>query len=121
LIESAASAGNGDARALGEAVAKTMVPRIDYKSDRKQTRHAVFDCAIRGEFFVGEDYLFCRRVREAGETIWLYLPAQLGHVSGANVFRCALSRGFGFQFDSLDACKKFLALAETLALRLAGP
>lgn len=59
-------------------------PEVAYKSDAPRDRgrqmYALFDCAIRDDRYLSEDYLFSRRWTDLGGTVWLYLPAELGHV-----------------------------------------
>jgi hypothetical protein len=42
--------------------------------------HAFFDCAIVDGRYLSEDFLFSRRWQNLGGTVWLFLPAELGHV-----------------------------------------
>jgi hypothetical protein len=60
------------------------MPEILYYSDSQQNRgeaiHAFFDCAIVDGRYLSEDYLFSRRWQNLGGTVWLFLPAELGHV-----------------------------------------
>lgn len=41
---------------------------------------AVFDFAVKDGKFVGEDYLFCDRVREAGGSVWVDVDISLPHI-----------------------------------------
>lgn len=41
---------------------------------------SVFDFAIKDGKFVGEDYLFCDRVREAGGSVWVDVDISLPHI-----------------------------------------
>lgn len=65
-------------------------PESLYYSDQGQTRgeaiHALFDCAIVEGRYLSEDYLFSRRWQNLGGTVWLFLPAKLGHV-GSYTYR----------------------------------
>jgi hypothetical protein len=60
------------------------MPEILYYSDAQQNRgeamHAFFDCAIVDGRYLSEDFLFSRRWQNLGGTVWLFLPAELGHV-----------------------------------------
>ena len=42
--------------------------------------HALFDTGIVDNIYQSEDWMFSHRVRQMGETVWLYLPAKLGHI-----------------------------------------
>ena len=49
------------------------------------TVSALFDTALRGGRYVGEDYLFCERWRAIGGRCWLHTGLRLGHV-GSHVY-----------------------------------
>lgn len=72
-------------------------PECLYYSDQGQNRgeaiHALFDCAIVEGRYLSEDYLFSRRWQNLGGTVWLFLPAVLGHV-GSYTYRGDLSKTF---------------------------
>ncbi len=50
----------------------------DHRSDRDL--HAVFDLQLTPEGYMGEDFLFCDRAREAGFTVWIDPSIKLGHM-----------------------------------------
>lgn len=83
----AASNTEPDARDWGEAVRVQTRLAADYRDHQTgEPQSAVFDCILCEAGYFGEDFVFCERVREIGETVWLYTPAKLGHV-GMHVFR----------------------------------
>ena len=115
LVSSATLGKQRAAKAWAETVRRLLPPDIAYtRAGRPQ--HAVFDTAIRAGRFVGEDFLFCERVREIGETVWLYAPARTGHVGGMCVFRKVLGTGFNVRFPSMESFQKKAAV-ETPAVR----
>jgi len=50
----------------------------DNKTER--TLSAIFDFAVKDNSYVGEDYLFCDRAREAGFQVWVDPTIKLGHM-----------------------------------------
>ena len=50
----------------------------DAKTDRNLS--AIFDFAVKDNSYVGEDYLFCDRAREAGFQVWVDPTIKLGHM-----------------------------------------
>lgn len=72
-------------------------PEAMYQSDapgnRGEPMWALFDCAIVDGRYLSEDYLFSRRWQRMGGTVWLYLPAKLGHI-GSHTFQGDLSSVF---------------------------
>jgi hypothetical protein len=59
-------------------------PEWLYYSDAQQNRgeamHAVWAVEIVDGRLLSEDFLFSRRWQQLGGTVWLFLPAELGHV-----------------------------------------
>lgn len=56
-------------------------PQWQYENkDGNGTVAAVFDFAVKDGKFVGEDYLFCDRVREAGGSVWVDVDISLPHI-----------------------------------------
>jgi hypothetical protein len=45
-----------------------------------KTLHSFFDFKSTPEGYIGEDYLFCDRAREAGFTVWVDPTIKLGHM-----------------------------------------
>lgn len=56
-------------------------PERDYYEQR-QDKHlnAVFDFEVTAEGYIGEDFLFCDRAREAGYEVWVDPTITLGHM-----------------------------------------
>jgi hypothetical protein len=56
-------------------------PEWDYYEHR-QDKHlnAVFDFKVTDEGYIGEDFLFCDRAREAGYEVWVDPTITLGHM-----------------------------------------
>ncbi len=52
----------------------------DASANRGEAMHAVWDCAIVDGRYLSEDFLFSRRWQRLGGTVWLFLPARLGHI-----------------------------------------
>jgi len=50
----------------------------DNRTDR--TLNAVFDFKVTEEGYMGEDFLFCDRAREAGYEVWIDPTIKLGHM-----------------------------------------
>tara|TARA_R110002126_G_scaffold103788_2_gene236951 strand:+ start:9545 stop:10282 length:738 start_codon:yes stop_codon:yes gene_type:complete len=65
-------------------VFETMVekhPEWSYFDERTgRTLNAMFDFEVREEGYMGEDYLFCERVRELGFEVWIDPTIKLGHM-----------------------------------------
>jgi hypothetical protein len=56
-------------------------PEWQYENkDGNSTVAAVFDFAVKDGKFVGEDYLFCDRVREHGGSVWIDVDISLPHI-----------------------------------------
>lgn len=51
---------------------------LDNTSNEKL--HAFFDFACTPEGYIGEDFLFCERAREAGFSVWIDPTVKLGHM-----------------------------------------
>jgi hypothetical protein len=59
----------------------------DFLSDNEQKyAYALFDCAIRDEQYLSEDWLFCDRYRKLGNKIYANVTIDLIHV-GVNYFK----------------------------------
>lgn len=50
--------------------------------------HAVFETPYLGGQIVGEDFYFCKRWRDFGETVWLDPSFKLGHIGKHNFEGC---------------------------------
>ena len=71
-------------------------PEWKYKGDGEgQDEYAVFDFALIDGQYIGEDYLFCRRAREEGFTIFLDPMISLPHIGTTEFTR-------NFQQDALQ-------------------
>jgi hypothetical protein len=56
-------------------------PEWRYYDDRsKRTVPCLFDFMLTEEGYIGEDYLFCDRAREAGFEVWIDPTIKLGHM-----------------------------------------
>jgi hypothetical protein len=56
-------------------------PEWQYENrDGNSTVAALFDFAVKDGKFIGEDYLFCDRVREAGGKVWVDVDISLPHI-----------------------------------------
>ena len=66
-------------------------------------RHDVFACGVRDGAFETEDYAFCRRLREAGETIWMDTRVKLGHCAGGVVYRLPEDHRYEVRFLTAQA------------------
>lgn len=56
-------------------------PEWQYENkDGNSTVAAVFDFAVKDGKFIGEDYLFCDRVAEAGGKVWVDVDISLPHI-----------------------------------------
>lgn len=56
-------------------------PEWQYENkDGNSTVAAVFDFAVKDGKFIGEDYLFCDRVREHGGSVWVDVDISLPHI-----------------------------------------
>jgi GT2 family glycosyltransferase len=58
----------------------------DQRADRNLS--AVFDFKVTPEGYVGEDFLFCDRAREAGYEVWIDPTIQLGHMGVQEYVGC---------------------------------
>lgn len=69
---------------ISRAIIEKMIaahPEWQYENkDGNGKVAALFDFAIKDGNFVGEDYLFCDRVREIGGTIWVDVDISLPHI-----------------------------------------
>ena len=65
-------------------VIETLVkdnPQWHYWDDKtERTLSAIFDFAVKENSYVGEDYLFCDRARDAGFQVWVDPTIKLGHM-----------------------------------------
>jgi len=65
---------------------RDMHPEWEHKntnSDQtasEQTLYSFFDFKVTPEGYIGEDFLFCDRAREAGFTVWVDPTIKLGHM-----------------------------------------
>ena len=56
-------------------------PQWHYWDDKtERTLSAVFDFQVKDNSYVGEDYLFCDRARDAGFEVWVDPTIKLGHM-----------------------------------------
>jgi hypothetical protein len=56
-------------------------PQWQYWDERTgRSLSAIFDFAVKDNSYVGEDYLFCDRAREAGYQVWVDPTIKLGHM-----------------------------------------
>jgi hypothetical protein len=56
-------------------------PQWNYWDDKtERTLSAIFDFAVKDNSYVGEDYLFCDRARDAGYQVWVDPTIKLGHM-----------------------------------------
>jgi hypothetical protein len=53
---------------------------VYYDPRAKRNLSAVFDFEVRPDGYVGEDFLFCERVRAAGYEVWVDPSITLGHM-----------------------------------------
>lgn len=69
---------------ISRSIIEKMVanhPEWKYENkDGNGTVSALFDFAVKDGKFVGEDYLFCDRVRDIGGTIWVDVDISLPHI-----------------------------------------
>ncbi len=65
----------------------------DAQANRGEAMHAVWAVEIVDGRLLSEDFLFSRRWQNLGGTVWLFLPAELGHI-GTYTYRGDLFRTF---------------------------
>jgi hypothetical protein len=66
-----------------EIIEKLIAAHPEWQYENKDadgTISALFDFAVKDGKFVGEDYLFCDRVRELGGQIWVDVDISLPHI-----------------------------------------
>ena len=75
--------GTGFMMVSREIIEKMISAHPEWQYQNKEgdgTVAALFDFAIKDGNFVGEDYLFCDRVRELGGEIWVDVDISLPHI-----------------------------------------
>jgi hypothetical protein len=59
---------------------KAMIPDLEYADERGGVLDSYFDFSSRKDGYMGEDFLFCERARQAGFEIWIDPTIKLGHM-----------------------------------------